>query len=206
MGVLAPVSPGAQVPELLLRGDPLRISSRKKNKTKRTQTPRGSARPPEGPWLQRPAKEGAGLGSKSWGRVQGSAARRTPRPVRATRGAHRPRGNFSPRCHERPQRVGEGGRAPQPRRPHPRGRKLDVRPPGAPGHCSATRQARPSGPRRPAFRCNPFPALSLKTLWGEERKIRLPRRCKRQPSRKQKNQQNRLSSSTEGQQQHFPSS
>lgn len=56
------------------------------------------------------------------------------------------------------------------------------------------------------FRCDPFPALSLKALWGEERRIRFHRRCKRQPSRKKKNQQNRLSSSTEGQQQHFPSS
>lgn len=156
----------------------------------------------KGPGFRGPRRKAQAWALNNGG--QSRAARHGEHPVPA-RSPSPPR-NFSPRCHERQQRVGEGGRAPQLRRPHPRGRKLDVRPRGAPGHCSATRQARPPGPRRPAFRCNPFPALSLKTLWGEERKIRLPRRCKRQPSRKQKNQQNRLSSSTEGQQQHFPSS
>lgn len=70
--------------------------------------------------------------------------------------------------------------------------------PHAPELCSPSFAAGPSGAR-------PFLALSLKAL-GEGKRVGLKRRCQRPPSQRKKNQQNRLNSSTKGQQQHFPSS
>lgn len=70
--------PKGQGPRPAALGRPLRISSRKKNKTKRTQTPRGSALPREGSSVQRPLEGGMSWGSKSGGTPEPHSTENTP--------------------------------------------------------------------------------------------------------------------------------
>lgn len=117
--------------------------------------------------------------------------------------------NFSHRPYVRQHHAREDERRALLRGPHPGA------PPGPGPRGSRHTSAPGQGPLAPAPRsprlapgpsgARPFRALSLKALRGEGRSDEPRQRCQRPPSQRKKNQQNRLSGSTKGQQ-HFPSS